>query len=133
MPFGSKLLVAALLGLGSGLAQGADLYVVCHADVTLSANDVRDMFLGEKQFSGTVKLLPADNSAAQALFLDRVLKMDAGRYSTAWTKKSFRDGENAPPVKGGDAAALEYVRHTPGACSYVMTPAPSDVVIVARL
>jgi hypothetical protein len=126
-----KLLLLAALAGSCGATQAADLYVVCNARVSISAADVRDMFLGEKQFAGTIKLVPIDNSAAQQVFLDKVLQMNAAKYSTAWTKKSFRDGVNPPQVAGSDAEALAYVRRTPGACSYVTAPA-SDVVVVSK-
>jgi hypothetical protein len=127
----AKLLVAGLL-TGTGAAvPAADLYVICNTRVSISASDVRDMFLGEKQFAGAVKLVPIDNSAAQQAFLDRILQMNAAKYSTTWTKKSFRDGVNPPQVAGSDAEALAYVRRTPGACSYVTAPA-ADVVVVTK-
>lgn len=129
----AKLLLAALLCVGCATASAADLYVICNARVPLSAADVRDLFLGEKQFAGALKLVPVDNSAAQIAFLERVLKMNAAKYSTTWTKKSFRDGINPPLVTGSDAEALAYVKRTPGACSYVTIATPADVVVVARL
>ena len=128
----AKLLVAALLCAGCALARAADLYVICNTHVSLSAADVRDLFLGEKQFAGTVKLIPIDNGAAQTIFLDKVLKMNMAKYSTTWTKKSFRDGLNPPLVAGSDAEALAFVKRTPGACSYVTTPVGADVVVVAK-
>jgi hypothetical protein len=120
-----------LLLLASQAIHAADVYVICNSGVTLAPADVRDVFMGEKQFAGPVKLLPADNGAAQSAFLSKVLKMDAGKYSVAWTKKSFREGANPPPVKGSDAEALEYVKRTPGACSYVATQPPAGVLTVA--
>jgi len=96
----AKLLLAALLCVGCATASAADLYLICNSRVPLSAADVRDLFLGEKQFAGAVKLVPVDNSAAQIAFLERVLKMNAAKYSTTWTKKSFRDGINPPLVAG---------------------------------
>ncbi len=128
----AKLLVAALLCAGCALARAADLYVICNARVSLNAADVRDLFLGEKQFAGAVKLVPIDNGAAQFIFLDKVLKMNMAKYSTTWTKKSFRDGLNPPLVAGSDAEALAFVKRTPGACSYVTTPVGTDVVVVAK-
>ena len=129
----AKLLLATLLCVGCATASAADLYVICNARVPLTAGDVRDLFLGEKQFAGAVKLVPVDNSSAQSVFLEKVLKMNAAKYSTTWTKKSFRDGINPPLVTGSDAEALAYVRRTPGACSYVTIPTPPDVAVVARL
>jgi hypothetical protein len=129
----AKLLLAVLLCAACAVAHAADLYVICNARVQLTAGDVRDLFLGEKQFAGALKLVPVDNSAAQIEFLEKLLKMNAAKYSTTWTKKSFRDGINPPLVTGSDAEALAYVRRTPGACSYVATPTPADVVVVSRL
>jgi hypothetical protein len=123
-----------LLQIGlSGAAVAADLFVICHPGVKLQPAEVRDMFLGEKQFSGSLILQPADNNAAQPAFLDKVLKMGADKYSTAWTKKSFRDGLNPPPVKGTDAEALDYVRRTVGACSYTSTAPGNGVVLIETL
>jgi hypothetical protein len=128
----AKLLVAALLTAGCAVARSAELYVICNAHVSLSPADVRDLFLGEKQFAGAVKLVPVDNGAAQPMFLDRVLKMNGAKYSTTWTKKSFRDGLNPPLVAGSDAEALAIVKRTPGACSYVTTLEGVDVVVVSK-
>ncbi len=128
----AKLLVAVLLCAGCAVARAADLYVICNSHVSLSAADVRDLFLGEKQFVGAVKLVPVDNGAAQNVFLDKVLKMNMAKYSTTWTKKSFRDGLNPPVIAGSDAEAVAFVRRIPGACSYVTTPVGADVVVVAK-
>lgn len=122
--------LAVLLSGVCTLARGADLYVICNSSVSLTATDVHDMFLGEKQFTGATRLVPVDNSAAQQLFLDKVLKMSAARYSTTWTKKSFRDGVNPPLIASSDLEAVAYVRRTPGACSYTTTPVSTDVVLI---
>jgi len=131
--YSTKLLAAALFCVGSVATRAADLYVICNSGVSISAGDVRDVFLGEKQFAGTVKLVPADNSSAQQAFLERVMKMDAAKYATSWTKKSFRDGINPPPVEGSDVEALAFVKRTPGGCSYVTTANPVGVAIIAKL
>jgi hypothetical protein len=128
----AQLLAAAFLGGTTTTSQAADLFVICAPTVSLSAADVRDVFLGEKQFAGSIKLAPADNTAAQTAFLEKVLKIDAAKYSTSWTKKSFRDGVTPPVTKGSDAEALEYVKHTPGACSYVTTEPSAGAVVIAK-
>ena len=125
-------LLATAWSAASAAAGAADLYVVCNAHVTLTAGDVHDLFLGEKQFVGAIKLVPIDNSAAQAVFLEKILGMNAAKYLTTWTKKSFRDGINPPLMTGNDLEALSYVRRTPGACSYVTTPVSSDVTLISR-
>ena len=129
----TKLLLAALLCAGCAAARAADLYLICNPGVSLAASDVRDLFLGEKQFAGAVRLVPVDNSAAQNVFLEKVLRMNAAKYSTTWTKKSFRDGINPPLVTGSDAEALAYVRRTPGACSYIGSANAAGVRVVSTL
>jgi hypothetical protein len=128
----AALLALFVLAGAAGSASAGDLYVICNPGVSLQAGDVKDVFLGDKAFAGSVKLAPADNSATQAAFLEKVLKLDAGKYSGIWTKKSFRDGANPPPVKGTDAEVVAYVKQTPGGCGYVgSTPAPG-VTVVAK-
>jgi hypothetical protein len=129
----ARWLLAAALLAASAAASAADLYVVCNVRLALTAGDVHDLFLGEKQFAGATKLVPIDNSAAQQQFLDKLLKMSAAKYSTTWTKKSFRDGINPPLVAASDLEALAYVRRTSGACSYVTTPVADDLTVIARL
>jgi hypothetical protein len=125
------LLGAALTALALRAAAG-DVYVVCNLGVSLQPNEIRDVFVGEKSFAGTARLAPADNSAAQAAFLEKVMKLDARKYSTLWTKKSFRDGANPPPVRATDAEAIAYVKATLGGCSYVLRAPSSGVSIVAK-
>lgn len=109
----------------------ADVYVIAHSSVQLGAGDVREVFLGNMQFAGGAKLQPVDNGPAQGEFLSKAVKMEPDRYNAAWTKKTFRDGVNAPPVKSGDAEVLEFVKRTPGAVGYV-TSAPSGVTVVQK-
>jgi hypothetical protein len=111
-------------------SSAAEVYVICHPSVSLTASDLRDVFLGDKQFAGGTVLSLSDNSAARETFLQIVLKMDVNKYRTAWTKKAFRDGVNPPILMMGDAEVLDYVRRAPGRCSYVtMAPGPGVAVI----
>jgi hypothetical protein len=123
----SALAVSALFAVPAM----ADVFVIAHSSVQIGAADVREVFLGNMQFAGGAKLQPVDNGPAQAEFLSKVLKMEAERYSASWTKKTFRDGVNAPPIKSGDAEVLEFVKRTPGAVGYV-TIAPSGVTVVQK-
>ena len=128
-----KLLSIVFLGvsLGTGASWAGDLFVIANAGVTLSAAEVRDVFVGDKQLAGSVKLVPMDNSAAQADFLAKVVKVDAAKYGSIWAKKGFRDGINPPPVRGSDAEVLSAVKSTPGAVGYV-TKAPADVKVIQK-
>ncbi|MEP6883366.1 MAG: phosphate ABC transporter substrate-binding protein [Gammaproteobacteria bacterium] len=114
-------------------AAAADgLYLACHAGVSLASADVRDVFLGEKQFQNTVRLVPVDNVAIQTAFLERVLKMNDIKYAVTWAKKSFRDGISPPPAMANDAAVLDFIKRTPGGCGYLGADPPPDVNVVGR-
>lgn len=127
--------LAAALGLVStGLASApahADLFIICNVATPVDSGDIKDIFKGEKQFTGTIKLIPVDNGPAQEAFLSSVMSMDAARYNTIWTKKSFREGLVPPTVKSGDRDVIEFVRKTPGAIGYVSSP-PSGVTVVHK-
>jgi len=113
---------------GTALAEGP--VMITNPAITLSADDVHDVYLGEKQMAGTVKLMPVENGAAQAAFLAQVLKLDAAKYATNWTKKSFRDGLTPPPVKATDAEVIDFVKRTPGGVGYVSSAPAGGVNVV---
>ena len=127
----ARLLAVALCAC-SAEAGTNDLYVVCNTNVILRPGEVREVFIGEKYFAGAIRLTPADNLAAQATFLGRVVKFTADKYANLWTKKAFRDGANPPPVMVNDNEALAYVRQTPGACSYVEIVPPPGVAVIGK-
>jgi hypothetical protein len=131
MKLRQKLVVLAAASLVTLAARAGDLYVISNSGTTVSAADVREIFLGEKQIAGSVKLVPVDNTASQDQFLAKVMKMEAAKYTASWTKKSFRDGVSAPPVKGSDAETIEFVKQTAGAVSYVGN-SPAGVNIVGK-
>ncbi len=112
-------------------AFAADVFVIAHPSVTLTGDEVHDVFVGEKQLAGAVKLVPMDNAALQADFLSKVVKVDAAKYQSIWTKKGFRDGITAPPSKSGDAEVISAVKATPGAVGYV-SKAPADMKVIQK-
>ena len=121
---------AMLIFLASQVANAADnIVVISNPETSVSADDVRDIFLGEKQFAGSTKLVVIDNAAMQSTFLSKMLHMDAAKYNGIWTKKSFRDGLTPPAVKSGDAEVIEYIKRTPGAIGYV-SAAPAGVKVI---
>jgi ABC-type phosphate transport system substrate-binding protein len=97
--------------------------------VLLSADEIRDVFLGEKQFAGSLKLIPVDNGSLRGEFLAKVLQTDERKYAARWTRKSFREGMAAPAIKGSDAEVIAFVRSTPGAVGYVSAGAPGVKVL----
>ena len=110
-------------------ANAADLVVITNPDISIASTDIKDIFLGEKQFAGSTKLVVVDNASAQGSFLSKFMNMDTAKYNGIWTKKSFRDGLTAPAVKSGDAEVIEYIKRTPGAIGYVSARPPGVKVI----
>lgn len=119
------------LSAAAHAALAEDIFVIANPGTTVTAADVREIFLGEKQFAGSVKLVPVDNNTAQEAFLSKVVKMESAKYSATWTKKAFRDGLNPPASKSGDAEVVNYVKSTPGAVGYV-TSKPAGVNIIQK-
>jgi hypothetical protein len=117
-----RALCSALLLPLAANSLARDVLVIAHPSVALSADEVRDVFTGDKQFAGSTKLVPVDNAAIQDEFLGKVVKIDAKKYNSLWVKKSFRGGLAIPPVKGGDAEIAAFVKSTPGAVGYVSAP-----------
>ncbi len=103
--------------------------VIAHPSVNLTADEVRDAFLGEKQLAGDLRLIPVDNTAIQTEFLSKILQTDARKYAARWTRKTFREGIAAPAIKGSDAEVIAFVRSTPGAIGYV-SAAPTTAIKV---
>ncbi len=121
---------ATLLAAAAPVLAG-DLLVVCHPSVTLSADEVREVFLGEKQFAGSTKLAPVENGSLQAEFQARVLKVDGARYASVWSKKGFREGLTPPAVRATDAEVIAAIKANPGTVGYV-SKAPADVKVIQK-
>jgi hypothetical protein len=114
-------------------ALGADVYVVARADTKLSMEEVREVYLGDKEFSRGVRLIPVDNQLAQAEFTAKALAMDAQRYNQLWVKKAFRDALTPPTVLASDGEVMDFVKRNRGAIGYVLSiPRDKDVVIIGK-
>lgn len=111
-------------------ARAGDL--IAHPSVTLDPADIRDVFLGERQLSGDVRLVPVDNVAAQEAFLAAILQTNLRSYQARWTRKVFREGIRPPQVKGSDAEVMIFVRATPGAVGYLTGNAGPGVTRLGR-
>jgi len=120
------------LALGAACAHAGEVFVIANGVPAMTSEEIKEVFLGEVQFATTLKLQPVDNAAAQADFQARVLKMTPAKYTASWTKKAFRDGLNAPPIKGSDAEVIGYVKATPGAVGYVSAPPGAGVSVLGR-
>lgn len=124
----NKFTKTIFLALLSFSAFAGDVYVIANSAVNLTQAEVKDVFMGEKQVAGSVKLSPVDNKATQADFLSKVVGIDKIKYDAIWAKKSFQDGISAPKVKGSDADVVDFVKSTPGGIGYVSAPGSSKVI-----
>jgi hypothetical protein len=122
---------AILFLLVSTGANAADVVVIANPGIAISGSDIKDIFLGEKQFAGSTKLIVIDNASAQGAFLSKFIQIDVNKYNNIWTKKSFREGLTPPAVKSSDIEVSEYVKRTPGAVGYV-TSSPTGVTIIQK-
>jgi hypothetical protein len=127
------LAVTISTGIGAAVSGPAthEIYVIAHAGLRLNAEDVPDIYLGEKELATGVRLEPMDNASAQLDFLATVLKLDVKKYNAIWTKKGFRNALNPPLVRGSDAEVIQAVKSTPGGVGYVSSP-PTGVSIIAK-
>lgn len=112
-------------------AMADDLYVISNPGTKLTPEEIREVFMGEKQFAGSIKIIPVENTQAQSAFLTKVIKLEMHKYNTSWIKKSFRDGLALPLFKSGDNAVINFVKMTPGAVGYVTTK-PSEVTVIQQ-
>ena len=110
----------------------ADVFVVSSGDVSLSADDVKNVYIGEKQLAGGTKIVALDNSSAKAEFLSKVVKLDAAKYESLWTKKSFRDGVNPPASKSTDAEIIAALKAGPGVVGYLSSAPPAGVKLIEK-
>lgn len=119
------------LGCFATSSHAKDLFIIAHSSVTLSADEIHDVFVGDKQFAGAQKLIITDNASVQTDFLTKVVKIESKRYNSLWVKKSFRDGLALPAMKGGDAEVIAFVKNNPGAIGYV-SAVPDGVKALAK-
>jgi len=125
------LLTGIFVYRSNAVAQAPVLHVIAGPGVVLTREEVKEVFLGDKTFSASTKLIPLDNLSVRDGFLGKVLNLTAAKYESIWTKKAFRDGLNPPKALENDNAVIEYVRRTAGAVGYVTT-APAGVTVVSK-
>jgi hypothetical protein len=93
--------------------------LIAHPSVNLTVDEVRELYLGERQFAGKLKLVPVDNIALRSEFLSKVIQTDERKYVAHWLRRSFHQGLEAPVLMDSDVQTCEFVRSTPGAVGYV--------------
>jgi ABC-type phosphate transport system substrate-binding protein len=110
----------------------ADIYVIVNPGTKLTADDIRYVYTGEMDLAGSTKIRAYDNGMAKGEFLSKVLQIDAVKYDSLWTKKSFRDGATPPTLKNTDDDVIAAVKSTPGAVGYISSAPPAGVTLVKK-
>lgn len=126
------VLAGCLFGTLDAAPAGPRILVIGHSSLALTAGDVKEIYLGDKQLASSTKLVPVDNLSAQDEFLTLYVNLDAAKYRARWIRKAFRDGLIAPPLRSTDSEVVEFVRRTPGALGYIRAPAPAGVVVLGE-
>lgn len=129
MKFAVEAMLALVLSVPLGAVAGE---VIAHPSVRIDPADVRDVYLGERQLAGDLRLMPTDNLAAHEHFLAAILQTTVRSYEARWKRKTFREGLPPPPMKGSDAEVMSYVRSTPGAIGYLAGTAGPGVIVLDR-
>lgn len=119
------VLLATAVALGGVDAPAAELVVVVNDQMrveALTADQVREIFLGERPFWGGVRVRPVtypDQTEIMQAFLRRVLEMSGDQYRGWWIKRIFRQGDTPPERVNSRAEALGRIAATPGAIGFL--------------
>lgn len=88
----------------------------------LSPDQLKEAYLGDAFFWGSVKIHPAELRLPPELyagFLQAIASMSPERYEVYWIRKVFREGGMPPRPFDSAADILSYVARTPGGLGFV--------------
>ena len=135
--------LAALLGLAvlPSFAAPTPSYriIVNGANQTqeIRAEELARLFLKTvRRWNGGAPVQPVDQTLTSAVrqgFTRDILGQSTGQLQEYWLKQTFSGRDFPPPVRGTDAAVVEYVRAAEGAIGYVSADAalPAGVKAIA--
>jgi hypothetical protein len=133
--FGKVFLPAILILSGffqASHAQESGLWVVVKKGGPLeglSLKEIRQVYLGDKQYVGQTKVLSLYNGDKRAskAFLDQVLKKTQAEYRGAWAAKVFQEGLEAPSVLASSRDIARMVGDNDAAIGFIYsTDVPKD-------
>jgi ABC-type phosphate transport system substrate-binding protein len=81
-----------------------------------------DIYLGQKEVAGNVRLKPIDQGEGQeirATFLRKVLGMSHEAYVKYWNRHLFQEGGIPPALKSDSKEVIRAVKEREGAIGYV--------------
>lgn len=87
---------------------------------SLSASDVKDIYLGKTALISGVKVKPLDQKAGlKSDFLQKAVGMSEDDYKGYWIKRVFREGGNPPAVKTAADDIVSAVKDEAGSIGYI--------------
>jgi ABC-type phosphate transport system substrate-binding protein len=138
-PLGSRgiratvCLITAVLLFGSSLSARAEsIAVIVNADgplVGLTRDDVRALYLGDRQFVGTTRasVIHLPEGPVKDAFLRNVTGIGLKDYRLHWVRKVFQEGLSLPRVVGSPSAVVADVQSHPADIGYVSERAAEGV------
>ena len=87
----------------------------------MSADEIRDVYLGKRHLAGDVRLIPLQLGAEDPLRLEfesEILHMSRPALQAWWVRRHYL-GQRPPKVVGSAEAVLAYVQQVEGAIGYV--------------
>lgn len=121
------VVLACVLAVGvvASSARAEELVVVVHPQAPIehiSDAQLRQVYLGESSFWGSVKIHPAVLRVppeVYAAFMGAVAGISPGGYEAYWIRKVFREGGMPPRPFDSAADVLAYVARTPGGLGFI--------------
>ncbi|HZX35885.1 MAG TPA: hypothetical protein VFF54_05280 [Thermodesulfobacteriota bacterium] len=118
------IILLLFVSASGGPAHAGDFVIIVNPDGPLKnadAGDIKEIYLGEKRFADSVKLVPINHVEGQMknAFLKNVVGMDSKEYRLYWIKKVFQEGIPIPPSIGNVSAIINMVKIEKGAVAYV--------------
>lgn len=131
-----KITLAATMALLCATAQ-AELAIIAHPsnpESQISLDTARDIYLGRATtLPAAGKVVAVDQkegSPAKTDFQAKVLRMDAGRVKSHWSKLIF-SGQGVPPsIMSGNAEVRAWVATNPNGIGYIDKQSVDDSVKV---
>jgi hypothetical protein len=118
---------AVVLIFSSALVAAADVAIVCRPDLPvedLGFNDVRKLFLGDRQYWNSnlrvTLLVRAPVAREREIVLRTIYRMTEAQFRQYWIAKVFRaEAATGPKVVYSSEMATELVAAIPGAVAFV--------------
>ncbi len=116
--------ILVLLLWGNAYATAREIAIISSKDYpsnTITADKVKEVYLGEKMSEGSVKIKPMEHNdeAIKKKFIENVLGTSIDRYKAYWIKKFFQEGITPPTNKVSSSELIHAVSQTSGGIGYV--------------